>query len=88
MEGERLESEEARLEREDEIGNFISLSSLFFFFIIFIPPGYHGQGSQDQTRGERQRQPVQRVSHRDLPGPRHPERDRLQQVGHVVTSNV
>ena len=31
MEGERLESEEARLEREDEIGNFISLSSLLIF---------------------------------------------------------
>ena len=34
MEGERLESEEARLEREDEIGNFISLSSLSYLLVL------------------------------------------------------
>ena len=62
----------------------ILMTKLKTLILSFPSAGYHGKRSQDKTGGERQRQPVQRVSHRDLPGPRHPERDRLQQVGHIV----
>ena len=44
--------------------------------------GYHGKGRQDQTGGERQRQPVPRMSSRDIPRAGHSECDRLQQVSH------
>ena len=49
--------------------------------VIFInPPGDHGEGSQDTTGGERQRQLVPGVSGGDLPWPRYTKCHRLQQV--------
>ena len=49
--------------------------------VIFInPPGDHGEGSQDTTGGERQRQLVPGVSGGDLSWPRYTKCHRLQQV--------